>query len=252
MKLRIKYAKYGSLKFIGHLDVMRFFQKAIRRAGLDVAYSQGFSPHELITFAAPLGLSVTSEGEYFDGEFNSITTTKDMVNRLNEQMVEGMEVLDVRLLKKEAKTAMAVVSASDYVVYIKSGYLTDKAELLFDRFDEFMRSDSIEILKKSKKTEKVVDIKPMIMKASVMSLDDINGLSKDYLGERDYEKGFFMLLKTGSEENLKPELVLEAYCNYLGIPYETHAFSVHRLETYMNDGESIVPLYMAGEEITNE
>ncbi|MBR6223909.1 MAG: TIGR03936 family radical SAM-associated protein [Lachnospiraceae bacterium] len=252
MKLRIKYAKYGSLKFIGHLDVMRFFQKAIRRAGLDVAYSQGFSPHELITFAAPLGLSVTSEGEYFDGEFNSVTTTKDMVKRLNEQMVEGMEVLDVRLLKKEAKTAMAVVSASDYVVYIKSGYLNDKAELLFNSFDAFMSSDTIEILKKSKKTEKVVDIKPMIIKAAVFPFDGIDGLSKEYLGERDHEKGFFMFLKTGSEENLKPELVMEAYCKFLDIPYEPHAFSVHRLETYMNDGESTVPLYMAGEMISDE
>lgn len=41
MKLRIKFKKYGAVRFIGHLDVMRFFQKAIRRAGIDVAYSQG-------------------------------------------------------------------------------------------------------------------------------------------------------------------------------------------------------------------
>ena len=66
LKIRIKYAKTGVLRYIGHLDVMRYFQKALRRAGLDVAYSQGYSPHQLITFAAPLGLGVTSEGEYFD------------------------------------------------------------------------------------------------------------------------------------------------------------------------------------------
>ena len=53
MKLRIKFNKYGPVRFIGHLDVMRFFQKAIRRAGIDVAYSQGFSPHQIMSFAAP-------------------------------------------------------------------------------------------------------------------------------------------------------------------------------------------------------
>jgi radical SAM-linked protein len=67
MKLRIRYSKLGSLRFIGHLDVMRYFQKEIRRAGLKVSYSQGYSPHQIISFAAPLAMGITSEGEYFDG-----------------------------------------------------------------------------------------------------------------------------------------------------------------------------------------
>lgn len=54
MKVRVKFAKYGCMKFIGHLDVMRFFQKAIRRAGIDVAYSTGYSPHQIMSFASPL------------------------------------------------------------------------------------------------------------------------------------------------------------------------------------------------------
>ena len=95
LKIRIKYAKTGVLRYIGHLDVMRYFQKAIRRAGLDVAYSQGYSPHQLITFAAPLGLGVTSEGEYFDAEMNSLTSSEDMVTRLNATMAPGMEVKDI-------------------------------------------------------------------------------------------------------------------------------------------------------------
>ena len=67
MKIRIKYSKLGNLKFIGHLDVMRYFQKEIRRAGLDVSYSKGYSPHHIISFAAPLAMGITSDGEYFDG-----------------------------------------------------------------------------------------------------------------------------------------------------------------------------------------
>ena len=66
MKIRIKFAKYGVMKFIGHLDVMRFFQKAIRRADIDIRYSEGFSPHPVMSFAAPLGVGMESIGEYFD------------------------------------------------------------------------------------------------------------------------------------------------------------------------------------------
>ena len=219
MKLRIKYAKTGSLKFIGHLDVMRYFQKAIRRAGLDVAYSQGFSPHQLITFAAPLGLGVTSEGEYFDGEFHSATTTEDMVILLNAVMADGMRVLDVRELPEDAKTAMAVVTASDYLVSVKPGYYEDSLSAMYEGFGAFLTQEKIEILKKTKKSEQLTDIRSMILEAYVEG------------------EAFYMKLATGSAANLKPELVMEAYCHYLGLPYEAVGFQVHRLETYMDDAD---------------
>lgn len=231
MKLRIKYAKIGRLKFIGHLDVMRYFQKAIRRAGLDVAYSQGFNPHQLITFAAPLGLGVTSEGEYFDGEFHSVTTTSDMVNRLNAVMAEGMRVLDVRRLPDKAKTAMAAVSASDYLVSVRAGYYTSETARLFGGFEDFLEQKQIEIIKKTKKSEQLTDIRGMILEA--------------YAGA---DRTFYMKLAAGSLANLKPELVMEAYCHFLGLAYEPFGFQVHRLETYM-DGEQggLISLAEAGD-----
>ena len=77
MKVRIKFAKSGAMRFIGHLDVMRFFQKAIRRAGIDVAYSEGFSPHQIMSFAAPLGVGLCSNGEYMDIEVKSHAGSAD-------------------------------------------------------------------------------------------------------------------------------------------------------------------------------
>ena len=58
MKIRIKFRKTGNMKFIGHLDVMRYFQKAIRRADVEICYSGGFSPHQIMSFAAPLGVGI--------------------------------------------------------------------------------------------------------------------------------------------------------------------------------------------------
>ena len=56
MNIRVRFRKYGVLKFIGHLDVMRYFQKAIRRADIDICYSEGYSPHMIMSFASPLSL----------------------------------------------------------------------------------------------------------------------------------------------------------------------------------------------------
>ena len=64
MKVRIKFSKEGPVKFVGHLDTMRYFQKAIRRANLPVAFSGGYSPHMIMSFAAPLGVGTESLGEY--------------------------------------------------------------------------------------------------------------------------------------------------------------------------------------------
>ena len=58
MKVRIKFTKEGPMKFVGHLDTMRYFQKAIRRAELPIAFSGGYSPHMIMSFAAPLGVGI--------------------------------------------------------------------------------------------------------------------------------------------------------------------------------------------------
>ena len=96
MKLRVKFSKHGVLRFIGHLDVMRYFQKAIRRAEIDIAYSTGFSPHQIMSFAAPLGVGLESNGEYMDIEVHSLTSAKEFVDALNAQMADGIKVLEVK------------------------------------------------------------------------------------------------------------------------------------------------------------
>ena len=119
MKVRIKFAKYGVMKFIGHLDTMRFFQKAIRRAGVDVKYSEGFSPHQIMSFASPLGVGMESYGEYMDIEVVSMPSAEQMKHDLNQVMVEGVEILSVTPLPDQAKNAMASVAAAGYFIQIR-------------------------------------------------------------------------------------------------------------------------------------
>lgn len=237
MNVRIKYTKSGVLKFIGHLDVMRFFQKAVKRAGLDIAYSKGFSPHQLMSFAAPLALGVTSEGEYFDAEFNTLVTSDEFVRRLNEQMTPGMAVSDVILLPEKAKNSMSIVAASDYRIHFKGSLSEDPVlqQKLLQTVPDFLTRTEIPVIKKTKKGEKTENIRPGILKCQTDSAS------------------FYMLLSTGSEYNLKPELVLQALCEQAGVTYNLYDYQVHRIETYMkNEDGQLVSLLQSGKRITEQ
>ena len=90
------------MKFIGHLDIMRYFQKAIRRANIPIAFSGGFSPHMIMSFAQPLGVGVTSDGEYFDIELTEAVNSADAVRRMNEAcQIEGIEIVSIRRIAEE-------------------------------------------------------------------------------------------------------------------------------------------------------
>ena len=258
MKVRIKYTKSELLKFIGHLDVMRYFQKAVKRAGFDIAYSQGFSPHQLMSFAAPLALGVTSEGEYFDAEFHSVVSSDEFVRRFNEQMAAGMEVKAARLLPDDAKNSMSIVAASDYLITIRDEVPTDVKERFLAYVPHLLELDKIEVLKKTKKNEKIEDIKPGIYKVSVESYVSARKLAGDPVGETASTANqyvddiyandkIYVLLATGSEYNLKPELIVQAICKEIGYEYNRFDYRIHRLETYMrNEKEQLVTLLETG------
>lgn len=232
MKIRIKFAKTGSMKFIGHLDIMRYFQKVMRRADVDIAYSEGFSPHQKMSFAAPLGVGLTSRGEYFDIEVHSTDSSEEMLQRLNDTMVEGMEVLSYRLLPEDSGNAMSIVAAADYLVNFREGY---KPEIdINNEFHKFMSQGSIEIVKTTKKSEKTVDIRPLILEYETR------------------EDGIFLKLAAGSENNLKPELVMQAFYEYLGLTLGSFDIMSERLEIYGRSGDELISLEDYGEDIIGE
>ena len=234
MKIRIKFAKQGAMKFIGHLDIMRYFQKAVKRAGLDAAYSEGFSPHMIMSFAAPLGVGVTSEGEYFDLELKTPMSSEEAVERLNQVMVEGMEVLSVREVPEGKKgKAMSLVAAADYLVSVREGMEAGKDWK--EKVPAFMEQQEIRILKKTKKNEKEVDIKPYIYEMEIRG------------------ESIFLKLAAGSVKNTKPELVMEAFYGFCGQEFQPLSLLNHRMEVYGDLGEEgerkLVSLEELGEEI---
>lgn len=242
LNIRIKFQKYGVMKFIGHLDIMRYFQKAMRRADIDIAYSEGFSPHQIMSFAAPLGVGITSDGEYLDIEVKSTNSSKASIEALNRVMVEGISVLEYKKLPDMAKTSMALVAAADYIIYIKEGYRNPfNLKELEEKLQQFYQQPEILITKKTKKSETVMDIKPFIYDIKAVSLEDKEALSRLNVKNPDMQElsgaAFFLKVCTGSNTNIKPELVLEAFYRFCDLPYEAQAFQIHRLEVYASSEE---------------
>ena len=218
MKIRCKFQKIDHLKFIGHLDVMRTFQKILRRAGLDVQYSAGFSPHPKLTFATPLGLGAVSVGEYLDVELNACPAKEEFVRRINEVSVPELKVLDACLLPDDAKNAMSLIAAADYEVRFREGFLSDHPETdpeaFFEGLVRFYEAPEVLVTKATKKNRVEVDVKKQIRKL-------------ERKGDR-----LFLQVDTGSASNLKPELVIETYAGAAGMSLPPNACEVCRLELY--------------------
>ena len=226
MKIRIKFAKSGNMKFIGHLDTMRYFQKAMRRADIDIAYSTGFSPHQIMSFAAPLGVGITSDGEYLDIEVHSTGSTADAFAALNAAMVEGFRVLDYRELPDNAKTAMSIVSCADYTLTYREGYET---ELTVEQLQEGVHAfyevpEKIEVVKQTKKSEKIIDLKQLVYDFKVVEVEG--------------KPAFYLKVSTGSTDNTKPELVMEHFYKYLGLELADFTFQTHRHDVYTGTKET--------------
>lgn len=236
MKIRIKFRKYGNLKFIGHLDVQRFFQKAVRRAGIDVAYTTGFSPHQIMSFAAPLGVGLESNGEYMDIEVNTFSNCQDIVTRLNQVCVEGIEVLSAIVLPKEAGNAMASVAAAGYTVRFREG-----REPAFDwqnKITSFYERESIPVTKETKKGTMEIDLKEGLYALELRG------------------SALYMLLNASSAGNIKPQMVIEAFLADYQDTLKENALLITREETYTNIGTAdmpkLVPLEAAGLETAYE
>lgn len=237
MKIRIKFRKYGVMKFIGHLDIMRYFQKAMRRADIDICYSEGFSPHQIMSFAAPLGVGITSDGEYLDIEVHSSKSTRETLADLNSTMVEGVEITGYVKLPDNAKTAMSLVAAADYRLFFKEGYdipfIKSEAEQAIEAY--FTKPAEVLITKQTKKSEKIMDLKQLVYEFKAEGTEET--------------PEFYINLSTGSSDNLKPELVLESLFNYMNVPYNANAIQIHRIDVYAKENDKFISLLDMGEEI---
>lgn len=219
------------MRYVGHLDLMRFFQKAVKRAGLPIRYSEGFNPHQIMSFASPLGVGLTSEGEYMDIDIKEQVDSKAALETLNANMVEGLEIKSFKYLPDNAEKCMSAVTAASYLVTYKDSkddacYVDNILELKQKFFDE---AASINIVKKTKKGERELDLKPLIYRFNIRVVDN--------------KPVYDLLLSSGSTDNIKPELVVKAFHEFLGLPeFDELSLDIKRTDMFTGESDSFISL----------
>lgn len=250
MLIRLKFQKVGAMRFIGHLDILRYFQKALSRSGLQVKYSEGFHPHPVMSFASPLGVGLSSDGEYMDTELVEDYSENDILERMNRVLSDEIRItmvctLNPYIVNQKKVASMSLVSSADYLVYGKAGCRITEPEFR-TVLSNILEKDDIQINKKTKTTEETLNIRPYIYNygfdytSFLLSHVDMEYCSK-YQCSVKIKKDcpyIYLRLSAGSVMNLKPETVLKAAGD---VPIDD--FQMHRLEIFHQSEKGCIPLW---------
>ncbi len=119
-RLRVRFCRGQEVKFISHLDIMRLWQRAIHRAGISLAYSEGYTPHPRISLAAPLALGVTSEAELMDVFCTKWVSPHGFTTVLGRQLPAGIQILKVYPIAPTLPALQAQVRYAEYRVEVET------------------------------------------------------------------------------------------------------------------------------------
>ena len=219
-KWRLKFSKKGMGKYISHLDLLRTFTRAIHRANLPVRYSQGFNPHQLITFSLPLALGVTSDTEFVDIDFEETAKPREIGEALNRTLPPDIRI---KRISRPEVSANDIVSAK-YEIGLTLPFAVEK-----NIIESFFAQEDIPTLKKTKKGEKEVNLRDFIMECDVTEVEGCNVKLN-------------AVLSAGGSANIKPDLVLSKLAEYLKIE-EYNEMNIHRTEIFFNSGKEIKNFY---------
>jgi len=119
-RLRVRFSRGEEVKFISHLDIMRLWQRALLRAGISLAYSQGFNPHPRISLAAPLPLGVTSETELMDIFCTGWVSPHFLITAVSQQLPPGIKILQVYPISPTMPSLQSQVRYAEYKVEVET------------------------------------------------------------------------------------------------------------------------------------
>jgi len=211
MEIRFRFGRGEELKFIGHLDVLRLFERAFKRAGIRVVHSEGFNPRPRIVFAQPMPLGLTSEGEFADVELVEQIDTADFIQRINSSLPVGINVIESRV-KTVRSNLMGIIEAARYRIWFNA---PDTLDIEY-AINSVLNSGEINVVKKTKSGEKEVNIRPFIYELS---------------GEKDGRTGVIdVVLGAGQDNNIRPELFLEGISKASNTPFNMRR--MHRVMLY--------------------
>ena len=212
-RLRITFSRGDETKYISHLDVMRFWERALRRAAIPVAYSEGFSPHAQISLAAPLAVGTTSEAELMDVFLAELMQPKQFITQLSAQIPPGIAVISAQEVGLALPSMQADVRFAEYDVDIENKAADNAIPAVdaFDAVERFMAAETIPWEHKRENETRAYDIRAQVAELAAVDLTDGTGVRLK------------MRLKNDNTGSGRPEQIVAA----LGLPAPTR---IHRTQ----------------------
>jgi len=224
-KYIIKFGKTSKMRYISHLDLMRLFQRSLKRAGIRLVHSQGFNPHPKMSIAQPLSLGYGSTGEYLEFETTLPLTPMELQDRLNGKLPVGIEILRCGCFREGTKTLASVVTYARYEMTIPI-----YSEIAPDLVSKFLAQPEIIVSKVQRKSNKHldIDIKPLIRSFTAKSSDGNLSL--------------YMTICCGSVKNLNPEYLAKAFLDYIGCDNSLLEAAITRTDLYFLQDDLLLSL----------
>ena len=132
-RLRVKFSRGEELKFISHLDIVRLWERTLRRANVPILYSQGFSPHPQISLAVPLSVGMTSDAELLDLLLERPVTPQWFEGALKQQLPNGIRIIQSQQITPTLPSLQSQVRFADYTVGIKTDKTPEEVEELISK-----------------------------------------------------------------------------------------------------------------------
>lgn len=205
MRALIQFAKRERLRFISHLDLQRFFQRALNRTGLPIAFSQGFNPHPVMSFASALAMGWTSEYEVLDVKLAQPMGRARTEEAMRAALPEDLAVIRARMVEDRFPAVMSLVRCADYRIRP----LGDDAARILAAAEPFLQAEHVPGVRKTKSGQREIDLRPLCRS---LRAEDGCLLARLMLTEAD---------------TLKPDVLLGALANLAGV--EPPRAQIHRL-----------------------
>lgn len=161
IKYRMEITKGEQVRYISHLDYASLMQRAVRRAHLPAAYSEGFNPHMKISFASALSVGITSSCEYMDLELKKDMCQPEVFDRLRAALPPGVELLQVRQVNNRAKALMSIVDEASYDITVPCTCAADDVQKALDAFNS---AREIPFMRETPKKKKEIELKQYLPK----------------------------------------------------------------------------------------
>lgn len=229
-RIRFRFSRDEELKFISHLDIMRTFRRAMRRAEMPLMYKGGFHPQPRLIIGVPLPLGVTSEGEYGEVFLSAFIEPANFPGRTNLMLPPGLRVREVAEIKGNEPSLMETINAAFYRVNFPAETSDLPAGAFRSGVEALLQTSELKVEKKSKKGLKTRDIRPFIFSMQVFE-------------EESGSVTLEMLLQTGNQGGAHPLDVLSILEEETGS--NLPQFKVHRVGLFLFEGGSCISLLPA-------